>query len=467
VGLVKDFVMIGSRRAIARLAAAGTLAAILLLPVRWASAIDGLIPDNGLRPAWSPSRDDAVLVDSQPTVRVAQHAEIAEEALPVESPLRTSRLMQRPRSLSRPAPGQARIIGQPTSIGEPLPSVAGTPLSPEGLPVPPVAEYYPEGELMGYGGGACTECGCPALCGPCGPADCCGQWNSCGPVPPCYLLPRIPRTGLEFFGGVQGFTGPLNRGGSGSFGFHEGFNWGFPACGCLAWQWGANWTQNNFDGNFLTTDSRNQVFVTGGMFRRVDWGLQGGLVVDYMHDEWDYEADLLQLRGEISWRWCCMHELGFWFTGGVNDADDLLLNEPALDSSVVIGIFTGQATIEVNDMYAFFYRRQFATGGEGRVFGGFTANNQGLLGVDMQLPINHCWSARAGFLYVTPDSDETPDRPNFTEETWNVGISLVWTPCPRPPCTPNYCRPLFNVADNGSFITRLVSPPLDNNGVDE
>ena len=114
------------------------------------------------------------------------------------------------------------------------------------------------------------------------------------------------------FGGVQGFTGPANRGGSGSFGFHEGFNWGLPLGG-LAWQWGANWTQNNFDGSIFTADQRNQILLTAGLFRRVDWGLQGGVVVDYLHDDWYTTANLLQLRGELSWVYPYAHELGFWF----------------------------------------------------------------------------------------------------------------------------------------------------------
>jgi hypothetical protein len=270
----------------------------------------------------------------------------------------------------------------------------------------------------------------------------------------------VPLNGLEFFGGVQGFTGPVNRGGSASFGFHEGFNFGFPACGCVAWQWGANWTQSSFDGSFFTSDMRNQIFVTGGMFRRVDWGLQGGLVVDYLHDEWDYSADLLQLRGEASWKYCGCHEVGCWFTVGVNDADNLPLSQPVQGSANGIAIVPGIATIEVNDLFAFFYRRQFANGGEGRAFGGFTSNNQGLVGADVALPINCCWSVRGGFIYVTPDSNASPQRPDFAEESWNVGISLVWTPCPRQPCVPNYCRPLFNVADNGSFLTRLVPRSL-------
>ena len=454
--------MIGSRRASNRLLAALMLATSLLAGTPQASALDGLVPNNGLRAAWSPSRDDAVLVDSEPAVQAAQNEELATESLPVESPIRTSRVMQRPRTLSRPAPGQMRVMSQPTPAGESLPSVAGTPMSPEGLPVPPGGSYYPEGDVVGGlpgFGGACGA-GCGINCGgdAC-PPDCCGQWNSCGPVPPCCLLPRVPLNGLEYFAGVHGFTGPLNRGGGGSFGFHEGVNFGFPACGCMAWQWGANVTQSNFEGNYLTTDSRNQVFVTGGMFRRVDWGLQGGLVIDYLHDEWDYEADLLQLRGEISWKYCCQHEVGFWFTAGVNDADNMNIRQPEETTFGGITIDESPAVVEVNDLYAFFYRRQFACGGEGRAFGGFTANNQGLVGADLYLPINPCWSARAGFLYLTPDGSETPERPNFIEETWNVGISLVWTPCARQPGSPNYCRPLLNVADNGSFATRLVPTP--------
>ena len=428
----------------------------LLVAARVSLAIDGIVPENGLRAAWSPHRDDAVLVDREPAVRSVQHTEAAaEESFPVESPLRTSRLMQRPRTLSRPAPGQTPIIGQPTPAGEPLPSVAGTPMSPEGLPVPPDGSYYPEGDVVpglpGFGGG---PCGC-LNCGidPC-PPNCCGNWNSCGPVSPCVLLPRVPLNGLEFFGGVQGFTGPLNRGGSGSFGFHEGFNFGAPCCGCWGKQFGVNLTQSNFDGSFFTDNSRNQVFLTGGLFRRVDWGLQGGLVVDYLHDQWDYEADLLQLRGEASWKYCGCHEIGFWFTAGANNDDNLVLRQPEIGSTSGVDILTREASIQVNDMFAFFYRRQLACGGEGRVFGGWTAHDQGLIGGDLTLPINCCWSARAGFLYLAPrDSSSGPD---FVQETWNVGISLVWTPCPRQPCVPNYCRPLFNVADNGSFATRLI-----------
>jgi hypothetical protein len=424
--------MIGTRRAQGWKGAAWMLAVGLLTAAAEASAFDGMVPSNSLRTGWSPSRDDAVVVENLPATRGV-------ETIPEDSVLSHSLMMRRPQSLSRPAPSRTRTTWTGASVAtEALPSVIGAPSSPEGLTVPAEGSFIEDGASWSAGGGEC--------CNSCGP-DCCGNWRSCGPVPPCCLLPCIPLDTLEFFSGVQGFTGPANRGGSGSFGFHEGFNWGTPLCGYLAWQWGVNWTQNNFDGNFLTNDQRNQIFLTAGMFRRVDWGLQGGLVVDYFHDEWDYSADLLQLRGELSCLYCGCNEVGFWFTAGVNDATNQSIF-PVIDQVPN----PPRSTLAVTDLYAFFYRRQFCNGGQGRIYGGFSSNQQGLVGGDIQLPINPNWSLRSSFLYLPPESG----GPGFLRDSWNVGISLVWTPCARPACGSNYSRPLFNVADNGSFATHLA-----------
>jgi hypothetical protein len=406
------------------------------------------------RLAWSPSRDEAIVMDGFPVT-----------AMPADSTLGKPLLSQRPRSLSRPAPTrshsystsapgaasmQRTISGSVTS--ETLPSISGTPMSPDGLPVPPEM-YYDEGApLEGdvpFGDANCRPCG------PCGR----GGWGGVGGcmwVPLCVFLPVPPLDGFEFFSGTQGFTGPANRGASGSFGFHEGFNLGLPIAGFMNGQFGANWTQNNFDGSFLTGDQRNQIFATAGLSRRVDWGFQGGLVVDYFHDEWDYSADLLQLRGELSWLWCGCNEIGFWFAAGVNDAENLQIRRPVVAGENSLRFITSQSTLEVNDLYAFFFRRQFACGGQGRLFGGFTSNSQGLVGGDATLPINPNFSLRSSFIYVTTEDSDSPSDPRFSRESWNVGISLVWTPCARPASGCNYSRPLFNVADNGTFLTRLV-----------
>ncbi|HEY2415545.1 MAG TPA: DUF6666 family protein [Pirellulaceae bacterium] len=395
------------------------------------------------RVAWSPSRDDAVIIEGVPSV--------------MQSPggtLSKSLISQRPKSLSRPAPISSRTyVSQPPTRAEPLPSVSGAPTSPDGLPVPSEMYYDDGGAVMD--GEIIQSDDCCATCGlaRCGLGNWCGR-GCCTWMPLCIFLPMPPIDCLEAFGGVQGFTGPANRGGSGSFGFHEGFNWGIPIGGFMAGQIGAAWTQSNFDGNYLTPDQRNQFFATAGLFRRADWGLQGGVVFDYLHDDWDYTADLAQIRAELSWKWCGCNEIGAWAAIGVNDANDIAIQQPVFGNGTIRSVNT-TATLAVNDLYAFFFRRQFACGGNGRLFGGFTGHSQALVGGDAIVPINPCWSLRSSFMYVAPGGDDTTTDPRFARESWNVGISLVWTPCPRNNCCGNYSRPLFNVADNGTFVTRF------------
>ncbi|HBE70385.1 MAG TPA: hypothetical protein DDW52_19725, partial [Planctomycetaceae bacterium] len=97
----------------------------------------------------------------------------------------------------------------------------------------------------------------------------------------------------ELWAGTVAFTGPGNFLGNsnlvtgqtgGSFGFQEGFNFGarMPslAGGQLGSQIGGRLTQTSLDGSTAGMDRRSQMFLTGGLFRRVDYGLQGGLVVD-------------------------------------------------------------------------------------------------------------------------------------------------------------------------------------------
>lgn len=435
----------------------------------WASLVAALMAlaaegdDELALPGWSPNRPQAQIGSPEDWYPQEFHAGIS-----------PSLLARRPSRLGRLAPGAARPVGagawdKSVWTGEPLPSVPGrAPLSSEpvdGPALPGVGgeafepeSYYAAGPQPAHGplpaGMVCGD----AACTSCGAGQW-GGWGACVWIPICVFIPRPPLEGLELVSGVQGFTGPANRGGAGSFGFHEGFNWGMPVAGCMAFQWGALWTQSNFDGSDLTRDVRNQIFVTGGLFRRVDWGLQGGLVVDYLHDEWDYSADLLQLRGELSWLWCGRNELGFWFTAGVNDAENLLVRQHVVSQQGnVISYATAPATLAVHDLYAFFFRRQFACGGQGRLFGGFTGQGHGLFGGDAQLPLAARWRLSASFLYVAPRGEDTPADPRFARESWNVGLSLVWTPFAGSGCGPGYARPLFSVADNGTFVTRLTTP---------
>jgi len=261
----------------------------------------------------------------------------------------------------------------------------------------------------------------------------------------CISCPRISFENLEVFGGVQGFTGPKNRGSNGSFGFDVGFNWGTAlpcSSGCLGMQFGLRSAHSNFSGAEFTADDRNQLFLTGGLFRRVDWGLQGGLVVDYLSDNWYTETDLVQLRGELGWVYPHGHEFGVWFTAHTQ-------------SDTALSNFSGAAPSlsevwEATDLFAFYYRKRVCNA-TGRFYAGFTNDSDGLVGGDLRLPLSDNWAVESGFTYLIPEQARTGlAGGGHEQESWNLGINLVWYPGCLTDC--DYYRPLFNVADNGSFM---------------
>lgn len=288
----------------------------------------------------------------------------------------------------------------------------------------------------------CASCGVgPVLpgemmvdgCGGCGACDACG--------PPCCLVPCPDLRNSEVFVGVQGFTNWANQS-TGSFGFHQGVNWGVPIrIGYwqeIGYQLGFRAVQSNLGGSALTDEARSQVFATMGFFRRVDWGLQWGVVVDYQHDGWYHSADLAQVRGEIGWVNRRAGEIGFWFASAVNE-DELLLGQ-------------NRVLLEATDIYAAYWRFKFpeTCNATGRLFAGVTAAEEGVLGADFETPINSYLALRGGFTYLIPD--ETLDEFRVHEESWNVAFSLVWRPGRNVHDCGNYYRPLLPVADNGSFI---------------
>ncbi len=292
-----------------------------------------------------------------------------------------------------------------------------------------------EGEIM--------QDSCGSTCNSC---ETCGQ----GCLIPC---PIFSFRNIELFTGVQGVTGPMNQGNTGSFGLHYGLNWGAPLpctpSGAFGMQIGFRGVSSNYSGSKLTPDTRNQQFLTAGLFRRVDWGLQGGVVFDYLHDEWYYDTSLTQIRGELSWVYPACHELGFWFTArGRSDT----VATTSFDNNELV---SGTATFEPFDMFAFFYRRRFESlgGGAGRIYAGFTGNSDGLIGADIKLPLTPDWALQSSFTYVIPD--DSNKQLAYYEEAWNVGITLVWYPGQRKSVGNDYFRPLFDVADNGTFIAHL------------
>jgi hypothetical protein len=263
-------------------------------------------------------------------------------------------------------------------------------------------------------------------------------------------MPGMGVDHLSLFGGVHGFKNGGNRGEDGSFGFHEGANFGtaarnivFPSS--IGLQLGFQATQSNIEGAAFTSQQRNQLFLTGGVFRRVDCGLQGGLVFDYLWDDWYYELQVGQARGEISAALNGASSIGVWFATSV-DEDTV--------TSRVNGVSV-QENWETTDIYALFFRsRMLAAGrGEGRLYAGFSGDSDGIIGADSRMPLTNGWALETDFTYLVPDGDEQ-FRDNQLE-AWNLAINLVWYPgsiaCGE--CFRAH-RPLFDVANNGSLILR-------------
>lgn len=251
--------------------------------------------------------------------------------------------------------------------------------------------------------------------------------------------------------GVAGFKNALNNGHSGSFGFQEGINWGTPyefvplgmnmQIGFRAIQ--SEFSGTQFDGGNTNSDHRSQFFVTGGFFKRVTCGWQGGIVFDFLRDEWISDVDLGQVRGELSWAVPTGSSFGFWFTSSTDEST----GRPLSNSSQT-------ALFETRDMYALFYRVQSNQHrlGQWRVFAGLTGEDDGVIGSDFKLPLAGTWSLEPEFTFVIPDENTQNGGPS--EEAWNVAFNLVWYPG-RAVRGIDYCRlPMFDVAGNGSMVVR-------------
>lgn len=276
----------------------------------------------------------------------------------------------------------------------------------------------------------------------------CGQCDVCQIHCPPYQL--ISFADMEYSVGIQGFKGVPNLGRSGSFGFNQGINWGFPVPLLplldLSGQIGVRFTQANMYGDNFTSENRDQTFLTAGISRRVDYGLQMGIVVDYLDDQWYYEGSFTQLRTELAMVGECGNQFGFRFTSDMKDS-------PTEVAAGLAGFPTidGVTNFSANDTYRFFYRQSWdqIRGGYAEGFAGFTEGSQGLVGTDFLIPIAERWALTADFTFLIPSSSTTLSS---IDEGWNIGMGLTWYPKGLSTWSKLYHRPLMDVADNGTFM---------------
>ena len=305
------------------------------------------------------------------------------------------------------------------------------------------------------GGGSCGS----GSCGDIGESyfgdDCCGR-GGC-PEGPCFLnnFGKIFRN-AEYFGGFNAFRtnlftaldGSNNLVDDSSHGLFAGFNLGVPlcrlSCGFFSGQFGVRTVNTNFGGAAFTDDDRNQIFITTGIYRRVDHGLQLGVVADILREEWFSDVDLVQVRGEIGYVWQGGTSLGFRFA--TNTEDDVT-------EGVFNNEFFSDNLVTSNDWYRFFLRHEIARGGYGEIYGGWTDNEQGIVGLDFDFPITDRIAFQSGFTYYLSD-DEIPADQGFLggepNDSFNIFVGFSLRPSGRSYYR-NYDRPLFDVADNGTF----------------
>lgn len=317
------------------------------------------------------------------------------------------------------------------------------------------------GSVMSPGGeiidGGCTSCG---EVGGYFDDQCCGR-GGCAPGP-CWItgFGNILRNG-EYFAGATAFrsglfstpgvtTGQLSS--DPSHGFYEGFNFGVPlcrlTCGLLSGQFGLRATQTNFRGAEFTPQDRNQIFLTAGLYRRVDYGIQGGLVIDYLSEEWFTETlEVSQIRGDLAWVYPSGSTMGFRFATNV---------EMGTSNGVFAGNAFTNALTSTESNYRFYYRCEKQEGGFCDGYLGWTDSQQTVLGLDFDMPVRERAALQAGFTYYLND-DGVPANSGFEGgnigEAYNFYLGFVLRPRGRSHYR-SYDRPLFTVADNGTMLLK-------------
>jgi hypothetical protein len=321
----------------------------------------------------------------------------------------------------------------------------------------PEAFGYDQGPPMPHPDG----CGCGDCGDACGGCDACGDCGGYGRKH-CICIDLCWFQDLEVGAGVQGFKGPVDLGVNGNFGFNQQINWGAPfpflECSGIGFQIGARAVESNLHSGALTTPfpggaNRNQVFTTAGLFRRTLCGVQWGVAIDTLHDNYYVNMDLSQIRGEISYVGRGCNEIGFWFTSSLEQADGQFTSYAFNNEEL-----TFDEHWRVTNIYAAFYRKKFCNGADARIWGGLTDRGDGVFGGEFYIPLGTHFGMSANATYLIPQ--EGRDNGAAQQEAWAIGLNFAWYPFRSCRCRPQddcwgkirQYRPLFNVADNSNFL---------------
>lgn len=373
----------------------------------------------------------------------------------------TQRMNQKSMSRSSDRIGRGRVMSAAYQENIDTGEVAEPDTLPPSNPIPDVtgADEAMTGDLgqgqqgMVYGDPMMNVYEEGVYCDSCGDMGCgCGLRSHGSGMNECRLRLSV---GALAFSNAMNFAGagtnPWSGDGSGSFGFQESLQWSTPIPGLFYGEMGAQvgvrTVQANLEGAEFTADGRSQVYLTAGMFRRADYGLQGGLVVDYLAERWYLNTDLVQLRGELSYMFEPCHEFGFRFANGMQSSSSggFILNDAGT-------LVSTSGTLTALNQYRLFTRhmldQESATFFE--ISAGWTDKKHAVIGAMIETAICSQVNLQSSFnLGIPGDAVAVADH---QQEQWQAGLMLVWTPSRS--CfsgLQDYYRPLFEVADPGSF----------------
>ncbi|MBR4835220.1 MAG: hypothetical protein IKU86_12960 [Thermoguttaceae bacterium] len=312
------------------------------------------------------------------------------------------------------------------------------------------AEYHPSQFYGGYAPVAGTAAPPVAAYGqnlwgePTPNVDCPGYWGCCG-----FLQ------NLQLEAGALSMRNPLDFEDAGNFGAQFALNWASVRplfCG-LNVQAGARATQLDFNGTaangFETDDARTQVFWTAGVFFRAPVGCDGwsaGVVYDSLIEDYYRQYELSQLRAELSYSFGGLFDVGF--------RGAFALNEDSFDFLKLDEELTIEGTATATSYYTMFLRTNFDQGAQATVFGGVTEWNEAIVGATAEAPLSDSFAVKGGATYIIPSERGLGNLRD--EETWNVSAGFVWYLGGGARANACGTRPLFDVADNGTFLQNFL-----------
>ena len=256
--------------------------------------------------------------------------------------------------------------------------------------------------------------------------------------------------------GFDNMRSPLDLSDTGNTGADVAVNWGSPrpVFGGLHAQAGVRGVFSDLNGNvangFYTPDCRSQLFWTAGLYFRASQysadGLSMGIAYDSLKESYYRKYELNQLRAEVSYTLGGLTTFGFRGAFGLSTEWFELFQVPG--QPVV------EAKAEVTDYYVGFLRRNFEQGGEATVFGGGTKSSGGIVGGSIEAPLTDSFSLKCSGAYVF--AKERGGLTKREEETWNMSMGLVWRLGGGARGMSTSPQPLFDVADNGTFLQNFV-----------